>query len=515
MKRIMLLFALACMLFSSCSKTNQPPNIIVILTDDQRINSLSCYDRDIPIETSNIDRLAMEGIRFSNGFVTTPICVVSRASIITGRYASNNRVHDFGVPIPKEIFVESYPACLKKAGYIVGSLGKYGVGVTPQVMETFDVFEAQAGQGPRFREYKGKNMHDSEWLTVKTNEFLDAVPENKPFCVQVNYKEPHGSTIPAPKEDDLLKDFIFEKVEMDNPEEFKKLPDLVKNSLARVDYFVDGDGGNLNAYKRNYYEMILSVDRSVGEIVKSLEDRGLADNTVIIFLSDHGLHLGEKELLGKWTPYDESLRIPFIVYDPRKKSGKGNVLDEMVLNIDVAPTILELAGIEVPAAMDGRSMVSLLDGKEKSWRNEFFYEHYCSVPTVGSYLPRNEGIRTEKDKYVSWIDFEGTEEYFDLANDPKESNNLIANPEHKSRIKTLREKFMEWREKNPSNYEHVHNGIPHFATENIDWEKFKELAPQHFGRIKAAVEELDVTWEQAEKDWEIRYQVCKKARYWY
>ena len=183
------------MLISACTKTDGPPNIIILLTDDQRMSSLSCYDESIPIETPHIDRLAGEGIRFDNGFVVTPICAVSRANIITGRYACNNRVHDFGVPIPEEIFEESYPAQLKKAGYFVGALGKYGVGVTPQVKETFDVFEAQSGQGPRFRDYQGKKMHDAEWLSVKTREFLDAVPENTPFCVQVNYKEPHGSTV--------------------------------------------------------------------------------------------------------------------------------------------------------------------------------------------------------------------------------------------------------------------------------------------------------------------------------
>ncbi len=502
-------------MFSSCSEVKQPPNFIILLTDDQRTNSLSCYDEDCVIQTPQIDRLANRGIRFDNGFVATPICAVSRASIITGRYACNNRIHDFGVPIPEDVFEDSYPAQLKKAGYFIGALGKYGVGVDQLVKETFDVFEAQAGQGPSFREYRGKRMHDTEWLTVKTMEFLDAVPEKTPFCVQVNYKEPHGSTVPAPEDKGKLDHIIFEKAEMDNPGEYEKIPELLKQSLAHVDYYVDGDGGNLNAYKRKYFEMILSLERSVGEIVKSLEERGLANNTVIIFLSDHGLHLGEKQLLGKWTPYEESLRIPFIVYDPRTGSRKGKVMDEMVLNNDVAPTILELAGIEVPEGMDGKSLVSLMKGKEKSWRKEFFFEHYCGVPTVGSYLPRNEGIRTETDKYVRWIDFELAEEYFDLEQDPRESNSLVDNPEIEPRIEALRERFTQWREENPSNYEHVHNGIPHFATMNIDWDRFKEAAPAHYGRIEAAVESLGVTWEQAENDWDIRYQVSKKARFWY
>jgi len=143
MKRSITFLAVAGMLFSAYAKTGkQPPNIIVLLTDDQRTGSLSCYDANCAIQTPHIDRLASEGIRFDNGFVTTPICAVSRASIITGRYASNNRMHDFGTPIPPDVFEDSYPAHLKKAGYFVGALGKYGVGVTPLVKKTFDVFEA-------------------------------------------------------------------------------------------------------------------------------------------------------------------------------------------------------------------------------------------------------------------------------------------------------------------------------------------------------------------------------------
>jgi len=515
MKRLIPLFVITGMIFSACSKANEPPNIIVLLTDDQRTKSLSCYDAECAIQTPNIDKLANRGVRFDRGFVVSPICAVSRASIITGRYACNNRIHDFGIPIPEDVFKDSYPALLKKAGYFVGALGKYGVGVNPLVEETFDVFEAQAGQGPRFRDYKGKTMHDAEWLTVKTMEFLEAVPENTPFCVQVNYKEPHGSATPAPEDKGKLEHYIFEKAKTDSPGEYEKIPELLKQSLAHVDYLKGGRGGDLNPYKRRYFEMILSVERSVGEIVKSLEERGLADNTVIIFLSDHGLALGEKQLSGKWTPYDVSLRIPFIIYDPRTPSRKGKVMDEMVLNIDVAPTILELAGLEVPEGMDGRSMVSLMKGKEKSWRGEFYYEHYCGVPWVGSYLPRNEGIRTEKDKYARWIDFEPVEEYFDLVNDPRETNNLVGNPEYEARIQVLREKFTQWREENPSNYKHDHNGIPHFASMDIDWERFKEASPEQYGRIEAAVDSLGVTWEQAENDWDIRYQVCKKARFWY
>ena len=492
------------------------PNIIVLLTDDQRMDSLSCYDADCAIQTPHIDRLADEGVRFENGFVTTPICAASRACIITGRYASSNRMHDFGTPIPEDVFQDSYPARLKEAGYFVGALGKYGVGVNEIVRKTFDVFEAQASQGPRFREYQGKEMHDAEWLTVKTMEFLDVVPENTPFALHVNYKEPHGSATPAPEDKGRLDHYNFERAETDTPEAFAKLPALMEGSLGHLNYYYGGDDDAMNLRKRNYYEMILSVDRSVGEIVKGLKSRGLAENTVIIYLADHGLHLGEKQLGGKWTPYEESLRIPFIVYDPRNPARKGKVFKEMVLNIDVAPTVLELAGVDVPEGMDGRSLVSLLDGEERSWRKHFFFEHYCAPPHVSSFIPRNEGIRTETAKFIRWIDFGRVEEeYFDLVRDPLETQSLVGNSEYKPDIETLRREFAQWRAENPSNYEHVHNGIPHFGTMNIDWVKFEEASPEVYGRIKAAVESLGVTWEQAEEDWDIRRQVSKKAKWWY
>ena len=137
------------------------------------------------------------------------------------------------------------------------------------------------------------------------------------------------------------------------------------------------------------------------------------------------------------------------------------------------------------------------------------------TPHCGSYLPRNEGIRTEHDKYVRWIDFEGSEEYFDLVKDPKESQSLNGQSGAEERIRELRESFLQWRAENPSNYEYVKNGIPRFSSEDIDWELFEDVAPQHYLRIKAAIERLGVTWEQAEQDWDIRYQVCKEARFWY
>lgn len=493
------------------------PNLLVLLTDDQRLNTLGVYDEDCPIQTPNLDRLANEGIRFDNGFVTTPICCVSRASILTGRYESNTRMHQFQTLLPADVFEQSYNMILEEAGYFTGQLGKYGVLLRPEQEQRFSFWDAQEGQGPKFRNYKGKKMHDAEWLTVKTEEFLNAIPEDQPFCLQVNYKEPHGSSCPAPEDDDLLNDHIFERHPMDTPEMAQKMNRFVRNSFLDVCYNKEfNKGGDHNPFLRNYYEKIVSVERSVGKIMDMLEQRGLADNTVIVFLSDHGVHFGEKHLYGKWTPYDASLRIPFIIYDPRPQARKHVVDDRMVLNIDVAPTLLDLAGVKVPDIMDGRSLVPVIDGKKTDWRDRFFYEHFCS-PAPVKYIPRNQGMRTTTEKYVHWLDPQcDLEEFYDLVNDPEEINNLIDNPEYKPRIDAARREFKAWREKNPSTYSYdVYGRRGQALAPEIDWDEFAKAHPEEYAKIKAQIERFGVTWEQAMDDWEIRYKVCSHAGYWY
>jgi arylsulfatase A-like enzyme len=493
------------------------PNFLILLTDDQRWDTIGAYNAECPIKTPNLDRLANAGVRFDNGFVTTPICAVSRASILTGRYQSNADLHFFNVALKREVFDDSYPVHLRRAGYFTGMLGKYGIGVTKHVRESFDVFDAQSDQGPPFREYKGKKMHDAEWLTVKTDEFFDRLPKDRPFALQVNYKEPHFSSRPAPEDVGLLDAYKFKRQPKDTPEAHGKLPKVVQTGFGRVCYDqLYNKNNDINIYLRDYYEKIVSVERSVGQIMENLEKRGLADNTVVIFLSDHGQHFGEMQLAGKWTPYEESLRIPFVVYDPRPGARKGAVLDEMVLNIDVAPTILDLAGIPVPSTMDGKSMAPLLYGNKTPWRDWFAFEHYFSR-AGGRYIPRSVGIRTVSEKYIHWTDTpEPTEEFFDLRKDPHENNNLVSNPEYSVRVDALRTKFEQWRMQNPQTYvADLHGSRPESGSRNIDWKRFAADRPEEYQRIKTQVERMDVTWEQAVHDYDIRFEICMKAGYWY
>ncbi len=388
------------------------PNLLVLLTDDQRPDTLGCYAPDRPLPTPNIDKLATDGVRFSQGFVTTPICAVSRACILTGRYSCNARMTRFRSVMSEETFANSYNMLLQKAGYYTGQLGKYGVRSTKKQIARFDFFDGSQDQGPPFRDYKGKTLHDSEWLTQRTSDFLDSVPKGKPFCLQVNYKAPHFSAKPAPEDEHLLDDYTFPRDPLDNAKQAAKVPELVRGSFLDVCYRqVFNKNGDHNPFCRDYYRKIASMERSVGDIRKMLEERGLADNTVIIFLSDHGAHWGDRHFYGKWSPYEPSLRVPFIVYDPRPQTQKGVVRDAMVLNIDVAPTLLDLAGVEVPDVMDGKSLVPLISGPatrdsrlaQEEWRSHFFFEHYHSGANR-NYIARNEGVRTLDAKYLRWVD---------------------------------------------------------------------------------------------------------------
>ena len=524
MKKLILQCFVGLFVLSAVALADSRPNLLVLLTDDQRWDTLGVYNEDCPIPTPNLDRLANAGIRVDQAFVTTPICAVSRACILTGRYASNHRMHYFGVKMEDDVFANSYPIYLREAGYFSGHFGKYGVAISPEQRAQFDVFDADGNQGPKFRQYKDEELHDSAWLTAKTRDFLDAVPGGKPFVLQLSYKAPHASSCPAPEDDHLLDDVEFERSPYDTKAAFDNLPEIAKLSLMERVYareFNNFDERSINHYMRQYYEKIVSVERSVGDIMAELETRGLADNTVIIFLSDHGTHFGEKQLAGKWTPYDESLRTPFIVYDPRPGARHGAVSDKMVLNIDVAPTLLDLAGVKVPDIMDGKSLVPLVSDLQsqssEQWRSQFAYEHFTSPSRAMRPIPRTDGIRTDDFKYVRWFDADPVvEELFDLSRDPAEMNNLASNPEYAGKLEAMRAEYTEWRGGNPSTYTFKsYEGRSQWGAKTINWEQFKQAHPKDYEKIAAQVKRLDVTWEQAVDDLEVRTEIGKHAGFWY
>jgi arylsulfatase A-like enzyme len=493
------------------------PNILILLTDDQRWDAIGVNNPALKIATPNIDRLAARGVNFSQAFVTTPICAVSRACILSGRYSRNARIHEFLIPFDQDIWRTSYPALLKGAGYFLGQLGKYGVGATKEQRELFDLFDADLAQGKPFHSYQGKMVHDSEWLTRRAQDFFDQVPTGRPFVLQVNYKAPHPSSVPAPEDLGKLKGEEFPAMGSDTPAMRALLPAHVLRGLGGGSYTGDfGTPERRNKWIGTYLEKIISVDRSVGAIMADLEQRGLAENTVVFFLSDHGTHFGEHGLSAKWSPYDPSLRIPLIVADLRRKQTVGTTNSALVLNLDMAPTVLDLARLPTEPGMDGRSLLPLLRGeKPADWRRHFFFEHQMSLATIPRPIPRNMGVRTESEKYLVWTDRSpGIEEYYVLSDDPEEMKNHVA--ERPEAVATLRSLFQQWEKENPNTYDYMPYGIrPQTGSPNLDWEKFKAAKPKAYERIAVEIKKRGLSWDDALEDPEARWEIGMAAGYLY
>ncbi len=417
------------------------PNLVFLLTDDQRWDSLGCMGNPI-IQTPHIDSLAREGVLFKNNFVTTAICCSSRASFFSGRYAGSMDLHRFDKPLPEDIWRTSYPMLLRMAGYRTGFIGKFGLG-EPLPDKDFDFWEGFPGQGNFYEGKPFKGKHLTHRMGEQAVEFLNGCRPEQPFCLSISFKAPHSNPevaerpfAPDKRDLKLYSDVEIPLAKTASEESRQRLPEFLRESegyIRREAWFKD-----VQETTRDYYRLITGVDRVVGEILAQLDRSGLRDNTIIIFTSDNGYFLGEKGFEGKWLMYEESIRTPLVVFDPRLPAElRGRRLDPMTLNVDIAPTLLDLAGIEIPKPMKGLSLVPLLQGESPSWRKDWYYEHLFPHPKI----PRNEGIRTERWKYIRYLDTQPVyEELYDLANDPLEETNLAAIPEHQTVLKELRER---------------------------------------------------------------------------
>jgi arylsulfatase A-like enzyme len=449
---ILIIFAFS-MSIISCGRVSEnqkskKPNILILVSDDQRWDQLSCADHPVipQLKTPNMDMLAQEGVYFENAFVTTPICAVSRASILTGRYASTHGMNHFNTPIEREVLSKSYPAILRDHGYKTGVLGKWGMGIEG-TEDVFDLFNAWANQGAYFHDTDSGKIHNAEWLAMRTREFLESSKPEQPFCLTVLFKSPHHPYQPDERDKDLFEDVKIPKRETDTPEDYLSMSShVMENSLNKWCYFDERkDEATRNDFEKNFLRCVVSLDRSVGKIMQALEDLNLEKNTIVVYLSDNGFLWGEHGLGGKWLLYEESMRVPMIIQGPgipRKMRGKK--LDNLALNIDIAPTILDMAGIPVPTEMDGMSLYSQLRGIHAPVRADFFMEH-VDIVKVDYPIPDCRGVRTEDWKYIRYINVEPeVEEMYHLKLDPKETRNL-ANDENYREIKDhLKERYQEY-----------------------------------------------------------------------
>jgi arylsulfatase A-like enzyme len=427
------------------------PNIVFILTDDQRWDMLGCAGNSI-IKTPNVDALAKDGVRFRNMFVTTAICAASRASILTGLYERTHRYTFNTKPITNNHIALSYPALLKKSGYRTGFVGKFGVGVEKGAIKSlFDSF-APSGHPYWKKQSDGSRKHLTDIEGEKAIAFLDTVKPGQPFCLSISFNAPHA-TDNDPKQyhwqkevDHLYSDTKFPVPKTMTEDFFRAHPDFLKKSESRVRFkWRFDEPKKYQDMVRGYYRMISGVDLVVGRVRARLQKRKLADNTIIVFTSDNGYFLGDRGFADKWYIYEPSIRVPLIVYDPRaRKVDRGRVVDSMVLNVDLCPTMLELAGVKVPKLTQGRSLVPLLKGNvPEDWRTDFFYEHLYERKNI----PKSEGVRTERFTYVRWFEQKPlVEELYDHRADFDETKNLIRDPKFTEILARLRKRTTELRD---------------------------------------------------------------------
>lgn len=439
---------------AQAAATASRPNLVFLLIDDLRWNTLGCMGDRI-VQTPHIDQLAKRGVLFQNSFVTSSICSVSRASFFTGQWLRRHGVVDFVTGLNGAAWEQSYPAQLRGAGYRTGFIGKFGVGNEREVAAkaaAFDFWRGLPGQAGRF--FIEKNDPTRTHRTAKFGddalEFLSGCEPTKPFSLSLSFNAVHARDReerefePDPRDEQLYRGVTIPLPQLATAAAFQRIPDFVKTSEGRRRWGWRFDTPEkAQGILRDYYRLITGVDREVGRIVTELERRGLAGNTVIILTSDNGFALADRGLADKWFMWEEDIRVPLIIVDPRlPKSAQGRTSAAMVLNVDIAPTLLDLAGGSVPAVMQGRSLVPLLRGATpRDWRTEFFYEHH----TRPDIIPPCEGVRTGRWKYIRWVKADPLhEELYDLQGDPLEERNLAADPRHARQLAELREKWSRY-----------------------------------------------------------------------
>lgn len=431
--------ALLALFISHSYAAERKPNFLFIYLDDQRWDAMSVVQKEqgekgrFPwLKTPNMDRLAAEGVRFRNAFVTLPLCAPSRASFLTGQYNHLNGVANNHTPFPENNV--THASILSDAGYETAYIGKWHHNGQRGKRPGFKYSASYIGQGKYMNcpfEINGQTTQTHGWVDdVSTDFAIEYMKEkrDKPFSVIVGFKSCHGPFAPPERAKDRFAG-----------ESFRPVPNLDVTAIYREEDETTGGekrkGGGINL---NYFRTISAVDDNVGRLLSALQEMGVADDTVVVFTSDNGFYHGEHGLADKRSLYEESIRVPMLVKYPRLML-KGKVSDEMVLNIDIAPTFLELAAADVPKEMQGRSLVPLLTGKAKDWRKSFLAEYFeeNNFPQT----PSTVAVRTEDAKLIKYPENEEWTELFDLKRDPYETKNLAADSAHKNLRRRMEAEF--------------------------------------------------------------------------
>jgi N-acetylglucosamine-6-sulfatase len=429
------------------------PNIVFVITDDQRWDSLRATGHPFA-RTPNIDRLAREGALFRNFFATTPLCSPSRASFLTGQYAhahhvtNNDRV---GLDVISHTLA-TFPRRLRESGYETSFIGKWHMGLDDSRRPGFDHWISFKGQGTyidpvvndegRQRQLSG---YMTDWLNQRAVEFVTR-PHARPFMLYLSHKAMHAPYLPARRHEQLYAAERYTPPASAADDLGGKA--VLRRAVEPVDWNTlegvapeppesrRGRGADRDSVVRDQQRTLAAVDEGVGMLLAALRRSGQLDNTVFVFTSDNGYLLGEHgQFDNKRFAYEESLRVPFILRYP-KLAAPGTKVDALALNIDVAPTLLALAGAEPLEKVHGRSLVPLLRDPRAGWRESFLAEYF--LEKVAPRAPAWECVRTASWKYIRYPALEGMDELYDLAADPHEMRNLIDEPPARDALARMR-----------------------------------------------------------------------------
>lgn len=449
------LIGMPCLIAADTTEVKPTPNFVVILIDDLRYDTFGHMDHPF-VETPNIDALAQGGLQFTRAFVTTSLCSPSRASFLTGQYMHNHRVVDNADLMPEG--TTTFPQLLQQSGYQTAFVGKWHMGgSTDAARPGFDHWVSFLGQGTYAPANQTLNVdgqqvarraYMTDELTDYAVDWLQERSSQQPFLLYLSHKGVHGLYDPAPRHVDRYKaQTINLPGAVDRPFQADSGKPMwvqdQRNSWHGVEFpYYGRSGQTLQEMYRHYCEMILSIDESVGRVMQALLDRGLENETLVLFTSDGGHMWGEHGLIDKRCAYEPSIRIPLLAYGPGFVRA-GQRCDALVANIDVAPTLLELAGQRVPEFVDGNSFAKLLeaDSPTGSWRQQLLYEYYWEPQYPQT--PTTFCLRGERFKLIQYHGVWDLDELYDLENDPEETNNLIADPQFESVVTRMRSELYQ------------------------------------------------------------------------
>ena len=453
---------------------DQRPNFLFVYADDQRYDQVGVVQREqgdkarYPwFNTPNMDRLAENGVRFRNAFVTSSLCAPSRAAYLTGRYNHCNGIASNMRPMPLDTV--THATLLQKAGYATAYLGKWHMDSQRELPPCFDFQATLIGHG-RYHDcplmIQGVETPTTGWVDDVTTgyaiEFIEKQKNSgKPWSVVLGFKAPHGPFTPPERAE---KRFEGEMARI--------VPNLSVQATYMqkqgVPFKAPAPENGLVPANLNHFRCVSAADENLGRLLDALERLGFADNTVVIYTSDNGYYFGEHGLGDKRSAYEESLRVPFLVRFPKLgNNAKGRLVDEPILNIDLAPTLLDYAGVPVPKEIQGRSWRPLLEGKKtEDWRKAWFYEYFAERQQ-GSRVVDITAVRSLDTKLIKYSIKKGElsdwTEMYDVAGDPYELKNLHNDPAHAERQRKIEREYERLRKE-------VEYGIPDYVDRPEWWD---------------------------------------------